>query len=333
MYTGEVRDQPVHVTVVDYDAERVDVSEVTTTRDLTRFLADDTVTWINLDGIHQVEQVQAVCATFDVHHLWIEDILNPTSRPKAEQIGDQVFVIARMAYSEATTMETEQVAVVLGPGWVLTFQERDGDVWNPLRQRIQNGNGRVRRMRADYLMHALLDGIVDHYFVALESLEARVDALEVRALDPRETVDLTAVFAMKNELSDFRRAVWPMREVIGTLQRSEGGPVTQDVLPYFRDLYDHVVQVMDIVETSRERIVGVYELHIAVAGHRLNDIMKILTIVSTVFIPMTFIAGVYGMNFDHMPELHWRWGYPLAWMWMLGTGLGGAAYMVTRRWI
>jgi len=339
IYVGERTTEDVHVSVIDYSSDRLRIEEAFDTAALHPFRDPASVTWINLDGVHQVDEVQALCRVFDVHALWVEDIVNTKSRPKAEQIGEQVLVIARVmrpprdGQSGDAGLDLEQVSLVMGDGWVLTFQERPGDAWDSLRQRLKAGSGRIRKMRADYLLYALLDAVVDHYFLALEELEGRVDTLEEVALDPNAKLPLRDVFHLKSELVDIRRAVWPMREAINTLLRSDGGPMQPEVQPFVRDLYDHIVQVMDILETSRERVVGVYELHIAVAGHRLNDIMKILTIVSTIFIPMTFVAGVYGMNFDHMPELHWSYGYPIAWVVMLGSGAAGAGWMASRRWL
>jgi magnesium transporter len=333
IYTGESSDAPVHVRVIDYNEANAHEHDAFRTEELRKYRDDTSVTWINLDGIHQVDQVQAVCKAFDVHPLWVEDIVNPHGRPKVDQIDDQVFVLARMVRTQDGVAETEQVSIVMGKGWILTFQQRAGDVWDGLRQRIRMGNGRVRKLKSDYLLHALMDNIVDHYFLALEEIEMKVDVLEGQALDPDANVKLTDVFALKAELAEFRRSVWPMREAISSMLRNDDGPVGRDIQPFFRDLYDHVIQVMDILETSRERIVGVYELHLAVTSHRLNDIMKILTIVSTIFIPMTFVAGVYGMNFDAMPELHWSYGYPMAWLLMLGTGIGGALWMTSRKWL
>ncbi|MCB9676103.1 MAG: magnesium/cobalt transporter CorA [Alphaproteobacteria bacterium] len=333
VYTGDVKDVPVEVRVLDYDTDGHREHREGDIQKLAEYHSDASVTWINLDGVHQVDQVATICRAFGIHPLWMEDILNPSGRPKAEILEDRVLVVARMVHRSEDRLVSEQVSMVLGPGFVLTFQERAGDVWEPLRERIRGGNGRIRKMRADYLLHALLDDIVDHYFVALEDLESRVDGLEANALDPNGRVDMTAIFDVKSELADFRRSVWPMRESVSSLLKAEGGPIDASVTPYFRDLYDHVVQVMDILETSRERVVGVYELHLAVTSYRLNDIMKVLTIVSTIFIPATFVAGVYGMNFDHMPELHWGFGYPFAWLLMLGSAGVGGYWVYTRRWL
>ena len=333
-YTGEARNEPVEVRVIDFDEDGVRELDAFDTATLAAYKTKDTVTWVNLDGIHQVEEVQAICRAFDVHPLWVEDIVNHASRSKAEMLDDRVMVVARMIRADSgDLLATEQVSIIMGVGWVVTFQERSGDVWEPLRKRIRTGNGRVRRMGSDYLLHALLDDIVDHYFLGLEEIEGRVDDLEARAIDPTQNIDMAAMFELKNELAEFRRTVWPMRESAATLLRLEDGPIGAEVIPFFSDLYDHIVQVMDILESSRERTVSVYELHLAVNGHRLNDIMKILTVVSTIFIPMTFVAGVYGMNFDHMPELHWQYGYAYVLTLMLGSALLGGGLVYSRRWL
>lgn len=336
VYAGDAApDVAVAVRVMDYSPTEVQESDALRTDQLKAHRDSSSVTWINLDGIHQADQVQAVCRTFGVHTLWVEDILNPSSRPKTEVMDDKVLVITRMVRAGGegpAGLSTEQVAMVLGPSWVLTFQEQAGDVWDALRQRIRTGGGRIRRMRADYLLHALLDAVVDHYFLALEALEMRVDVLEDGALDGLP-VDLRKVHAQRRELAAFREVVWPSREAIAALLKRDAEAIGQDILPYYRDLYDHVVQVMDILESSRERLVGVFELHLAVNGHQLNQIMRVLTVVSTVFIPLTFIAGIYGMNFKYMPELEYEWAYPAVWVLMVATALGMAHWFRTRQWM
>lgn len=333
VYTGDIEPgTPIEVSVIDFDAERVEELHASDAAQLPAFDSTESVTWLNVDGIHEVERVQAVTQAFGVHPLWVEDIVNPHSRPKTEVHEGRLLVIARMVALDPEGARTEQISLVLGPGWVLTFQERPGDVWGPLRERIRLNNGRVRRMAADYLLHALLDDVVDHYFLALEQLEEQVEQLEVRAIDPKQRVGIADIFALKQELAEFRRAVWPLREAVNVLMRTED-PITPAVQPYFRDLYDHLLQVLDIHESGRDRIVGIYELKLAVNGARLNDIMKVLTLVSTVFIPMTFIAGVYGMNFEHMPELGWRYGYAYVWALMLGSAAMGAGLAWQQRWL
>ncbi len=340
VYTGEIEGTPVEVSVLDYSADDVSAPEVSDSGRLARYAGTTTVSWIDLVGIHQVDEVTAVCRAFGVHPLWIEDICNPSSRAKTDRMDDQVLVVAKMVRvvdvdGERTLVPHEQVSMVLGDGFVLTFQERPGDVWDELRDRIRSAKGRIRRMGSDYLLHALLDAVVDHQFFALEVLEARVDALEGRAIDPDDRLDLQIIFALKSELSDFRRLAWPLRESVNQLVRMDDSesPIGPDVQPFLRDLLDHVHQVMDIVDASRDRTVGVYELHLAVTGHRLNDIMKLMTIVTTIFVPMTFIAGVYGMNFDHIPELHWPYGYAYVWSLMLGCAVICGVFVWSRRWL
>jgi magnesium transporter len=335
VYTGDIEPgAPVAVGIIDYTADTVEEHQGSDTAALNRLGAAESQTWINLDGLHDVEAVQQIAKALHLHPLWAEDIVNTGSRCKTETLGDQVLVVARMVRLVDDRLESEQVTLVAGPNWICTFQERPGDVWEGLRERIRRGEGRVRRMRSDYLLYLLLDAIVDNYFLVLEATEARVDALETEAIDLRSQLDLGRIFALKNELADFKRLIWPMREAVGALLRlEEGGPVGEKVLPYFRDLYDHVLSTLDILETSRDRVVGVFELHLAVNGHRLNDIMKVLTLVSTIFIPMTFIAGVYGMNFEIIPELRWSWGYAYVWTLMLGSAALGLGWMRSQRWI
>jgi len=332
IYTGEITDTPVHVHIIDYSADLAREMTGTAAADLARYRSIESTTWINLDGIHRAEEVQAICRVFNIHPLWIEDILSPESRPKSESLRDQLLVIMRMVVSDSEPIETEQVTLIQGPGWVLTFQEHPGDVWTPLRNRIQSDIGRIRQDCSDYLLHALIDSVVDNYFIALEGLEARVDAIEEEALT-RMAVDLVKIYALKAEVGTFRAAVWPMREVVGILLRNDGGAIQTDTLPFFRDLSDHVLQVKDAVETCRERVMGVFELHLAVTSHRLNEIMRVLTVVSTVFIPLTFLVGVYGMNFHHMPELAWKWSYPVFWVVSGAMASGSWLWFKRRGWL
>ncbi len=335
IYAGEQRDFPVTVQVIDYDAEHLtdrieqNVADLCPYRD-----RQTTVTWINLDGIHDSEAVVALGETFGMHALWIEDVLNPTSRPKVEVLEDRILVITRMVeWLPDGSLDQEQVSLVLGPGFVLTFQERPGDVWDTLRKRISGNVGRIRKMGADYLLHALLDATVDHYFVVLETLETRVDDLENRAITNPELSLPVQFQELKSELQGLRGVVWPTREAVAALLRGETNILSPATMPFYRDLYDHVVQVMDILDASRDRLVWVVELHLALTSQRMNEIMKVLTLVSTVFIPLSFIAGVFGMNFDVMPELHEDWGYPAVLSLMATIGFGLLLWFRAQRWL
>lgn len=310
VYTGDVVDAPVEVTVIDYDPERVSQSRL---QRVSEALAHDhtrSIAWLNMEGVHKTEEIAALGNAFGIHPLWIEDIMNPECRPKCEQIGDRLLVVLRVLRVGEEDLDMEHVAAVLGPGWVLTFQERPGDVWDGVRHRILSGGGRIRRMGADYLLHALLDSVVDHYFLALEWVEGQVDQLEERAL-LGEVSDLPAeVLTLRSTLVTVRQVVWPMREAALSLLRSEE-MIHPDAAPFFRDLYDHLLQVMETLDATRDRLSSVVELHLAQASQRLNEVMRVLTVVSTIFIPLTFIAGVYGMNFRWMPELEYQYAYPI----------------------
>jgi magnesium transporter len=327
VYVGPARDSDVRVRVLDYTPaavrERIEPDDA----GLDACLAPDAVAWVDLDGVHDLADVQRVAARFDLHPLWIEDILNPDGRPRVEQIGDRLFLRLRMLRPPTepdADLDVETVCLVLGPSWVLTFQERPGDVWDPVRERIRTATGRIRRMGADYLLDTLLDAVVDGYLTVLEHLEARVARLEDDALMRPDQALPAAIAEVKAELDVIGEAVVPVRDALGALLRAEGTLIRPETVPFLRDVVDHVAQVSDGVDSMRERLFSAVQLSLAVSSHRLNEVMRVLTIVSTLFLPMTFLAGIWGMNFATMPELHQPWGYPFA----LGTMAVTAAAML-----
>ncbi len=272
------------------------------------------VTWVNVDGLGDAELIRAVGEAFDIHPLALEDVVNVTQRPKVEEYDNFEFIVARMA-SVVKVLETEQVSIFLGKGFVVTFQERVGDCFDPVRERIRTGRGRVRGAGADYLAYALLDAVVDNYFPVLEQYGERLEALEERILVRSDTATVAEIHDVKRELIRLRRAVWPLREAVNTLTREAMPLITDETRVYLRDCYDHAVQILDIVESDREMTAGLTDLYQSTVSNRMNEVMKVLTIIATIFIPLTFIAGIYGMNFDpeasrwSMPELGWPFGY------------------------
>ena len=332
-YAGAPSDAPIAVRVLSYQVDDVERPEVWGP-DLVETARDPTcVTWVDVDGIHDADRVEAVAAPLGIHALWLEDVLNPVSRPKVETTPDQILAIVRMIRVVDDALVSEQVALLCAAGWVLSFQERPGDVWNPVRERIEAPGMRIRRMGSPYLLHALLDAVVDEYFVVVEHLDGRVDALEELALE-KAPVDLPRrIHALRNEIVAFRAAVWPLREAASLLSRGEIPLIDEETRPFFRDLYDHVMQVVDRTESARDRLGGVLELYLAVTSHQLNLVMRVLTVVSTIFIPLTFIAGIYGMNFVTMPELQWRYGYPAVWAVMVGVAVALLVMFKRRGWL
>jgi magnesium transporter len=278
------------------------------------------VRWINIDGLSDMDVVHALASKYELHPLAIEDLLHIPERPKVESIGGsdsemraRLFIIARMLQMHDSNLENEQISIFLGHKTVLTFQERRGDVWNPIRQRIQTKGSRIRLNDASFLVYALLDAIVDHCFPILERFGDLLEDLEDEVLSNPQRTIISAIHGVKRDLLQLRRVAWPMREVISLLHREPHECMSDVTRVYMRDIYDHIVQIIDIIETYRELANDLTETYISSVSNRMNEVMKVLTIIGTIFIPLTFLAGVYGMNFRHFPELNWAWGYAAFW--------------------
>jgi magnesium transporter len=335
IHVGEERAEPVHITTMAYDEQRVDEQEVADIADCLALAAKPGVTWVNVDGVHEVEVVQQLGDCLFVEPLILEDILNTDQRPKVEDFEDYVFLVARMLRYDGDDggLQVEQISLLLGPNYVISFQEKPGDVFDPVRARIRGARGRIRRMGADYLAYALVDALVDSYFLALERIGERIETIQDKLItDPRPET-LRAIHDLKRDLIFLRKSVWPLREVTGTLERGETSLVGESVLIYLRDVYGHVIQVMDTVETFRDMINGMLDIYLSSISNRMNEVMKVLTIIATIFIPLTLITGVYGMNFQHMPELAWPLGYPLVWVVMLAIAGAMLLYFRRKKWL
>jgi magnesium transporter len=316
VYVGVPREGGVHLRAFAYDGKGMVEHSHPTPAEVRSLVGSGRVVWLDCDGVHDVALISEVAEQFGIHPLAVEDILNTETRPKVDVFeGNLALLCLDMVSTVGPECELalEHVSLLLGPGYVLSFQEgRAGDLFDPVRNRIRTGSGRVRAMGPDYLLHALTDQVVDGYFAVVERLEERIDRLEGEALNQNAKDFPQRVYALKSDLGTVRRAVLPLREAVGRLLKGEVHLISRGVDPYLRDLYDHIMQVLDIVDSDRERLSGVLELHLAVQTHSMNDVMKVLTIVSTVFIPLSWVAGIYGMNFDEIPELHWTFGYPFA---------------------
>ncbi len=313
VHVGDPKAHKVRITLLDYNEARVVEKDIHDPAELQPFLDSPSTTWINVDGVQNTALVESIGRAFGLHPLLQEDVCNTDQRPKMDDYGDCLYLDVKMLTYDERRGEVipEQVSMVLGSRWVLSFQEegREGDVFNPVRDRISSGKARIRTHGPDYLVYCLLDAIVDNYFVILEKVGDTIESLEVEMISAAKPATLHRVYQIKREMILLRRSVWPLREVISRLAKAESPLLRAETSLYFRDLYDHCVQVIDEVETFREMLGGMIELYLSSANNRMSEVMKVLTIMSTVFIPLTFIAGVYGMNFDVMPELKWRWGY------------------------
>jgi len=336
LHVGERRAEKTQLKQIAYDEARVE-EHAPQAHDVRPPPADRTgVTWINVDGLHEVEVLGALGERFGLHPLVIEDILNTAQRPKLEDHGEHLFVVLKSLYHGAGLHgdpEVEQISLVLGPNYVLSFQERGGDEFDPIRDRIHTIKGRVRKAGADYLAYALIDLIVDYYFVVLERFGDRLESLEEELIAAPTPGTAHTIHHLKREMALLRKSTWPLREVIGNLERSESPLIHESTKLYLRDVYDHTIQVIDTVETFRDILSGMLDIYLSSVSNRMNEVMKVLTIISTLFIPLTFIAGVYGMNFQHMPELRWPWAYPLVWLVMLIIAALMVVYFRRRKWL
>jgi len=319
VHIGERKTEKIKITVIDYDSKNFQEKEIHKIEECFPFKDKPTVTWINIDGLQEVGVVEKIGTHFGVHPLILEDILHTGQRPKAEDLGDYLFIVLKMIYHDENEDEImgEQVSLILGQNYVISFQEREGDIFNPIRERIRNGKGRIRKAGADYLAYALIDAIVDHYFVILEKLGEKIESLEEELVTNPIPETLQMIHTLKRNLIFLRKSVWPLREVISGLERGESPLITEPTGIYLRDVYDHTIQVIDTIETFRDMVSGMLDIYLSSLSNRMNEVMKVLTIIATIFIPLTFIVGIYGMNFKFMPELEWHWGYPTALIIML----------------
>ncbi len=332
---------PAVVTCIDYGPEQVRVQEV---KDVRAFVATHrppwgTVRWINVDGVTDMQVIRALAEKYRLHPLAVEDVLHVTHRPKVEPYPDEgpyqarLFIILRMLELQAGHLRSEQISIFLGHSTVLTFQESPGDVWDGIRQRLQTAGSRLRLNDASFLAYSLIDAMVDSCFPLLEHYGDRLEDVEAVVLQDPSPAAIQEIHELKRELLLFRRAVWPMREVISLLQREPHDCLSDATRTYMRDVYDHVVQTLDIVETYREVAMGLTETYMTAMSARLNEVMKVLTIVGTIFIPLTFIAGIYGMNFRYFPEISWEWGYAFFWVLCILTAGGMLVWFRRRKWL
>lgn len=328
--------------VIDYCADVAVEKEIAHLDEAIEFLEDErpSITWVDVRGIGHRETFERMGEIFKVHPLALEDIVNVPQRPKADAYADHHLIIARMAQmDEAGTLRTEQIAILFGRSFVLTVQEEASwDVMEPVRERIRRGRGSIRERGADFLAYAILDAVIDGFFPVLERLGERIEDLELAVTRARGPMS-REIHDVKRELLTLRRAIWPQRDLTNMLLREESALISKETRLHLRDTYDHAVQVMDMVETFREITSGLMDLYLSGMSNRMNEIMKVLTIISTIFLPITAIAGVYGMNFHHesspynMPELDWYYGYPFVLLVMLGSVVGLLFYYRSKGWI
>ncbi len=334
-YLGEPKDDSIHIDLIAYTPDHVTALDDVSALEACKAKDQENIAWVDVDGIHDADMVKRIGERFNIHPLSVEDILNPEGRPKTEYYPGYIYVVLRMVTHDPTDdeLDTEQVSLFMGRDFVLTFQEQDGDVFGPVRRRLRDPNTRIRQQGTDFLAYSILDAVVDSYFGVLERIEAEVDALDqLRAAAlPDETPVI--LHRIKRRLRLLRQSLRPLREAVAALSRAPGDWIQPGTQPYLRDLSDNLAEEVETIDLLRETCQSLLDLYNAYQNQRTNDEMRVLTVIATIFIPLTFITGLYGMNFDNMPELHSRYGYYIALGLMALTSVSLLLYFRYKRWL
>ncbi len=333
IHVGERRTEGVSASLIRYDPDNFSEEKSLTPADVCALPAYQGVTWVNTDGLGDTEAIRQIGECFGIHSLTLEDILNTQQRPKKEEFDTYLFIVLKMLYLSDGEVNAEQISLVLKDDVVLSFQEQEGDVFDQVRNRIRNKKGRIRSLPASYLLYALIDSIVDGYFIVLESVAEQIENLHEELLENPTTDTLRTIHCLRQDIIFIRKSIWPLREVVSGLERDESGLIGESTLIYYRDVYDHTIQIVESLEGYRDVVSGMLDIYLSTASNRMNEIMKVLTIIATIFIPLSFVAGVYGMNFINMPELAWAWGYPAALLLMFAVASVMLVFFRRKGWL
>jgi magnesium transporter len=335
VHVGEQKIDQARITLINYDEDRLEEKEFQRIEEVFPHKETPPVTWINIDGLHEVEVIEKIGTHFDIHPLTMEDIVNTGQRPKVEDFEDYIYLVFKtLKFDEKIGhLSSEQVSLILGPQYLISFQETEGDVFNVVRERIRKGRVHIRKSGPEYLAYALIDAVVDHYFLILEKMGERIEHFEEQLhVQPTPEI-LQAIYDLKRELIYFRKQVWPIREVLSIWQKTESSIIQETNKVFISDVYDHTIQVIDTIESFRDIISGMMDLYLSTVSNKMNEVMKVLTIMATIFIPLTFVAGIYGMNFKFMPELEWKWSYLVLWILLIVIFCGMIFYFRRKKWL
>ncbi len=340
IYTGERGLNGIQITIINYTKDDFRVRKVEDIASVQKFAETDELTWLNIDGIHNTNFIGKIGEIFNIHPLTLEDILNTSHRPKTEDNLDYIFIVLKMLTydSKKSKMKSEQVSLVINNKFLLSFQEDKIDEFEGIRENIKTNKGHIRDWGTDFLAYRILDLIVDNYFILLENIGDRIEAVEDELLLHPDENCLRKIYEIKEDLLLIRRAAWPLRETVSSLERIDSVLLNRKIRPYVRDVYDHVIQIIDTTENYREMVSALQDIYLSTISNKMNEIMKVLTIISTIFIPLNFIAGVYGMNFNteiskyNMPELNWVFGYPMILTVMLSVSAGLIFFFKRKKW-
>lgn len=334
-YRGKKQTKTTTVEVINYDKESYEKLNLKNITDVFSLKESNVISWININGLNNLSEIEKLGMHYNIHPLTLEDILNTLHRPKIDEFENYLFIVFKMLYfTDDNNLIYEHVSMIIGKNYVITFQESDGDVFNDLRERISNGKGRIRGLNSDYLMYAILDAIVDNYITVIEAFGDKIEDLESYIFQSETNNNETPIQiqVLKQEILKIRRSILPFREVVNRLEKIESEIIDPKTHSYIRDLYDHIVHVSESIELSREMVWNLMDMHMSIISNKMNEVMKVLTIIATIFIPLTFMAGIYGMNFDNMPELHYDYGYQVLWLAMIIVFIIMLIYFKRKKW-
>jgi magnesium transporter len=333
IYTGDKTSTSTFIDVFDYTKKAFTEEKLTSIEDCFNFKATDSVTWINIDGLNNMDSIRKIGEHYNLHPLILEDIVNTQQRPKIDEYDDYLFVVFKMLYYDNDQLKVEHISLVLGDKYVLSFQESDGDVFEPVRDRIRLNKGIIRGHGPDYLLYTLMDAVIDNYFLIIETLGEKIEDIEESLFGESKANTVQEIQNLKKEALKIRRSIFPLREVVSKIEKAETNLVKDKTKNYFRDLYDHTIQVIETIEIYRDMLWGLMDMHMTNISNKMNEVMKVLTIVATIFIPLTFIAGIYGMNFETMPELKSEYGYPVFWVVIIVLFFLMFYYFKRKKWL
>jgi magnesium transporter len=335
IHIGDYNSEKIELTLIEYNKDFYERKELEKIEECFRRKDAATIKWVNVEGIYDVSIIEKIGKQFSLHPLMLEDILNTNQRPKMDDYEDYILVVLKMIYynEEKREVVTEQVSLVLVDNYVFSFQEFKGDVFDGIRERISTAKGNIRKLGADYLMYAIIDSIVDSYFIILEKLGDSTEEIEHKLMEEPEKEILQNIYNTKRELIYLNNSIWPLREVIGNLARSDSKLIKENTQLYLKDIHDHIMQIIDVIDSYRDIMSGMLDTYLSSISNRTNDVMKTLTIFSSIFIPLTFLAGIYGMNFKYFPELDIPWAYPAFWVITIVMIILMMLYFRRKKWL
>ena len=334
VYLGEKKVEKVTIKVTEYDEAGAETYEIKSVEEIDPFTDTPQVTWVSVCGLHETDFLKQIGEKFKVHPLVLEDILNPDTRPKIEVTDDYLFIVMKLVLfnPEQKILETEQVSFILGRDFLFSFSERTDDIFNPVKERISSQLGKIRKRGSDYLLYALMDIVVDNYFLALEKTEERIELLDDEVINRPDQSQIQSIYNLRNLLLTMRRSIWPSREIVNQLIKDDSDLLDDSIEPYLRDLYDHTIHINETIEQQREITNSLMEIYLSMMSNKMNEVMKVLTVIATIFIPLTFIVGIYGMNFPNMPEMGWPGAYFVVWGVMIAVVIGMVVYFRRKNW-